>query len=169
MEGRTETSEVPFRYAFYNCRSPPWKCPPSPARPGIRSSRPLNGSEHAFRPLFEQERERPHRFVVKRVEVPGEAEDIVQEPFAGTYWQIGDFRGEAKISTGSFRLVVTLPAGLFGPPSATTTWSTRTKVDAERGGAQEAYEQAERKEIVHDAHQAFSEPLRERMEWSDES
>ncbi|PSQ67697.1 MAG: RNA polymerase subunit sigma-70, partial [Bacteroidetes bacterium QH_1_64_81] len=43
------------------------------------------GSEHAFRCLFEQERERLRRFVLKLIDDADEAENIVQETFTEAY------------------------------------------------------------------------------------
>lgn len=125
-----------------------------------------DGSEHAFRCLFEQERERLHRFVLKMVEDEDEAENIVQETFTEAYRQIGDFRGEAKISTWLFSIARHLAYGHLRTAKR-HNYLEHQKIeflDAEKGGTQtdtqDAVEQSERKEIVHDALQELPEHYR---------
>ena len=69
------------------------------------------GSEHAFRCLFEQERERLRRFVLKLIDDADEAENIVQETFTEAYRQIEDFRGESSVSTWLFSIARYLAYG----------------------------------------------------------
>lgn len=125
-----------------------------------------DGSEHAFRCLFEQERERLHRFVLKMVEDEDEAENIVQETFTEAYRQIGDFREEAKISTWLFSIARHLAYGHLRTAKR-HNYLEHQKIeflDAEKGGTQtdtqDAVEQSERKEIVHDALQELPEHYR---------
>lgn len=125
-----------------------------------------DGSEHAFRCLFEQERERLHRFVLKMVEDEDEAENIVQETFTEAYRQIGDFRGEAKISTWLFSIARHLAYGHLRTAKR-HNYLEHQKIEfleAEKGGTQtdtqDAVEQSERKEIVHDALQELPEHYR---------
>lgn len=124
------------------------------------------GSEHAFRCLFEQERERLRRFVMKRVEDPDAAENIVQETFAEAYRQIGDFRGEAKVSTWLFSIARHLAYGHLRTAKRHSYLEHRKIefLDAEKGetqaATQDAVEQSERKQIVHDALQELPEHYR---------
>jgi RNA polymerase sigma-70 factor (ECF subfamily) len=124
------------------------------------------GSEHAFRCLFEQERERLENFVRKIVNDGDEAENIVQETFAEAYRQIGDFRGEAKVSTWLFSIARHLAYGHLRKAKRHNYKEHETIefLQAEQGdGAtvtEEAVELAERKNIVHDALQELPEHYR---------
>lgn len=124
------------------------------------------GSEHAFRCLFEQERERLHNFVRKIVEDADEAENIVQETFAEAYRQIGDFRGEAKVSTWLFSIARHLAYGHLRKSKRHNYKEHETIefLQAEQSDAstvtQEAVERSERKHIVHDALQELPEHYR---------
>jgi RNA polymerase sigma-70 factor (ECF subfamily) len=124
------------------------------------------GSEHAFRCLFEQERERLHNFVRKIVDDADEAENIVQETFAEAYRQIGDFRGEAKVSTWLFSIARHLAYGHLRTSKRHNYKEHETIefLQAEQSDAstvtQEAVERSERKHIVHDALQELPEHYR---------
>jgi len=124
------------------------------------------GSEHAFRCLFEQERERLRRFVLKLVEDADEAENIVQETFTEAYRQIEDFRGESSVSTWLFSIAKHLAYGHLRTSDRHNylehetieflqvdrkTTETRTQKDVEL---------SERKQIVHDALQELPEHYR---------
>jgi len=115
------------------------------------------GSEHAFRCLFEQERERLRRFILKLVEDADEAENIVQETFTEAYRQIEDFRGEASVSTWLFSIAKHLAYGHLRKNDRYNYLEHETieflQVDqAERSSeTQEDVELSERKQIVHDA------------------
>ena len=116
-----------------------------------------SGSEHAFRCLFEQERERLENFVRKIVDDADEAENIVQETFAEAYRQIGDFRGEAKVSTWLFSIARHLAYGHLRKTKRYNYKEHETieflQAEQENGATatQESVELAERKRIVHDA------------------
>ena len=124
------------------------------------------GSEHAFRCLFEQERERLHNFVRKIVEDADEAENIVQETFAEAYRQIDDFRGEAKVSTWLFSIARHLAYGHLRTAKRHNYAEHETIefLQAEQGDAstvtQEAVERSERRRIVHDALQELPDHYR---------
>lgn len=124
------------------------------------------GSEHAFRCLFEQEREGLHRFVLTLVEDPGVAENIVQEAFTEAYRQIDDFRGEAKVSTWLFSIARHLAYGHLQTAKRHSYLEHRKIefLDAEKGetqaATQDAVEHSERKQIVHDALQELPEHYR---------
>ena len=124
------------------------------------------GSEHAFRCLFEQERERLEHFVRKIVDDADEAENIVQETFAEAYRQIGDFRGEAKVSTWLFSIARHLAYGHLRKSKRHNYKEHETIefLQAEKSDAstvtQEAVERSERKHIVHDALQELPEHYR---------
>ena len=124
------------------------------------------GSEHAFRCLFEQERERLQNFVQKIVDDADEAENIVQEAFAEAYRQIGDFRGEAKVSTWLFSIARHLAYGHLRKTKrhSYTEHDTIEFLQAEQSDAsivtQEAVERSERKHLVHDALQELPEHYR---------
>jgi RNA polymerase sigma-70 factor (ECF subfamily) len=105
------------------------------------------GNEHAFRCLFEQERERLRRFVVKLVEDADEAENIVQETFAEAYRQIEDFRGEASVSTWLFSIAKHLAYG-------------HLRTSDRHNYTQREVERSERKQIVHDALQELPDHYR---------
>jgi RNA polymerase sigma-70 factor (ECF subfamily) len=124
------------------------------------------GSEHAFRCLFEQERERLQHFVRKIVDDADEAENIVQETFAEAYRQIGDFRGEAKVSTWLFSIARHLAYGHLRKAKR-HSYKEHDAIEflqAQQSDAstvtQEAVERSERKHIVHDALQELPEHYR---------
>jgi len=125
-----------------------------------------NGSEHAFRCLFEQERERLQHFVRKIVNDADEAENIVQEAFAEAYRQIGDFRGEAKVSTWLYSIARHLAYGHLRKTKRHNYKEHETIefLQAEQGDAdtvtQTAVERSERKRIVHDALQELPDHYR---------
>lgn len=125
-----------------------------------------DGSEHAFRCLFEQERERLRRFVMKMVEDADAAENIVQETFAEAYRQIGDFRGEAKVSTWLFSIARHLAYGHLRTAKRHNYLEHETLEFIEAGqgktqaATQEAVERSERKQIVHEALQELPEHYR---------
>lgn len=124
------------------------------------------GSEHAFRCLFEQERERLRRFVLKLIDDADEAENIVQETFTEAYQQIEDFRGESSVSTWLFSIAKHLAYGHL----RTSDWhnylehETIEFLQADQGGSAAAtrkeVELSERKQIVHDALQELPEHYR---------
>ncbi|PSQ77463.1 MAG: RNA polymerase subunit sigma-70 [Bacteroidetes bacterium QH_7_62_13] len=124
------------------------------------------GSEHAFRCLFEQERERLENFVRKIVDDADEAENIVQETFAEAYRQIGDFRGEAKVSTWLFSIARHLAYGHLRTSKRHNYEEHETIefLQAEQRNAptatQKAVERSERKQIVHDALQELPDHYR---------
>ena len=124
------------------------------------------GSEHAFRCLFEQERERLENFVRKIVDDADEAENIVQETFAEAYRQIGDFRGEAKVSTWLFSIARHLAYGHLRKSKRHNYEEHETIefLQAEQRNAptatQKAVERSERKQIVHDALQELPDHYR---------
>ena len=124
------------------------------------------GSEHAFRCLFEQERERLRRFVVKLVEDADEAENIVQETFTEAYRQIEDFRGESSVSTWLFSIAKHLAYGHLRTSDRHNYLEHETIefLQVNQGPAdpqtQKEVELSERKEIVHDALQELPEHYR---------
>ena len=124
------------------------------------------GSEHAFRCLFEQERERLENFVRKIVDDADEAENIVQETFAEAYRQIGDFRGEAKVSTWLFSIARHLAYGHLRKSKRHNYEEHETIefLQVEQRNAptatQKAVERSERKQIVHDALQELPDHYR---------
>lgn len=124
------------------------------------------GSEHAFRCLFEQERERLQHFVRKIVDDADEAENIVQETFAEAYRQIGDFRGESKVSTWLFSIARHLAYGHLRKAKRhnykehETIEFLQAKQSDAPAVTQEAVERSERKHIVHDALQELPEHYR---------
>ncbi|WP_232798067.1 RNA polymerase sigma factor [Salinibacter altiplanensis] len=124
------------------------------------------GSEHAFRCLFEQERERLRRFVIKLVEDADEAENIVQETFAEAYRQIEDFRGEAAVSTWLFSIAKHLSYGHLRTSDRhnylehETIEFLQVNRDETTGGTRAEVERSERKEIVHDALQELPDHYR---------
>ena len=124
------------------------------------------GNEHAFRCLFEQERERLRRFVVKLVEDADEAENIVQETFAEAYRQIEDFRGEASVSTWLFSIAKHLAYGHLRTSDRHNYLEHETieflQVDRDDSvsGTQREVERSERKQIVHNALQELPDHYR---------
>lgn len=125
-----------------------------------------DGSEHAFRCLFEEERDRLHNFVLKYVGDADEAENIVQETFAEAYRQIGDFRGEAKVSTWLFSIARHLAYGHLRQSERhnyrehETIEFLQAEQDNTRTVTEVAVETSERKRIVHDALQELPEHYR---------
>ncbi|MFP4228775.1 MAG: RNA polymerase sigma factor [Salinivenus sp.] len=114
--------------------------------------------ENAFRCLFEQERGRIRRFVLNIVDDADTAENIVQETFAEAYRQIGEFRGEAKVSTWLFSIARHLAYGHLRSAERHNYLEHETieflQADQESGvdrATQEAVEASERKSLVHDA------------------
>ena len=124
------------------------------------------GDEHAYRCLFEQERDRLHNFVTKIVGDRDEAENIVQETFAEAYRQIGDFRGEAKVSTWLFSIARHLAYGHLRKAKRhnykehETIEFLQAAQDDTATVTLAAVETAERKRIVHDALQELPEHYR---------
>lgn len=124
------------------------------------------GSEHAFRCLFEEERQRLRNFVLGIVNDKDEAENIVQETFAEAYRQIGDFRGEAKVSTWLFSIARHLAYGHLRKAKRRhyEEHETIEFLQAEQTDASavtlDAVETSERKRIVHDALQELPEHYR---------
>ncbi len=124
------------------------------------------GNEHAFRCLFEQERERLRRFILKLVEDADEAENIVQETFTEAYRQIEDFRGEASVSTWLFSIAKHLAYGHLRKSDRYNYLEHETieflQVEhAERSSeTQKDVELSERKQIVHDALQELPDHYR---------
>ena len=126
-----------------------------------------DGSEHAFRCLFEQERDRLRNFVLKIVDDADEAENIVQETFAEAFRQIGDFRGEAKVSTWLFSIARHLAYGHLRKAKRRSYKEHDTieflRAEQDGGAAAatlDAVEASERKQIVHDALQELPEHSR---------
>ena len=124
------------------------------------------GSEHAFRCLFEQERERLRHFVLKLVDDADEAENIVQETFTEAYQQIEDFRGESSVSTWLFSIAKHLAYGHLRTSDRHNYLEHETIefLQADQGGSAAAtrkeVELSERKQIVHDALQELPEHYR---------
>lgn len=124
------------------------------------------GNEHAFRCLFEQERERLRRFVLKLVDDTDEAENIVQQTFTEAYQQIEDFRGESSVSTWLFSIAKHLAYGHLRTSDRHNYLEHETieflQVDQGESAAatREKVELSERKRIVHDALQELPEHYR---------
>ncbi|MFB6273416.1 MAG: RNA polymerase sigma factor [Salinibacter sp.] len=124
------------------------------------------GSEHAFRCLFEQERERLRRFVLKLVDDADEAENIVQQTFTEAYRQIEDFRGESSVSTWLFSIAKHLAYGHLRTADRHNYLEHETieflQVDQDdtTTATEEKVELSERKRIVHDALQELPEHYR---------
>ena len=124
------------------------------------------GSEHAFRCLFEQERERLRRFVLKLIDDADEAENIVQETFTEAYQQIEDFRDESSVSTWLFSIAKHLAYGHLRTSDRHNYLEHETIefLQADQGGSAAAtrkeVELSERKQIVHDALQELPEHYR---------
>ncbi len=131
------------------------------------------GSEHAFRCLFEQERDRLENFVRKIVDDADEAENIVQETFTEAYRQIGDFRGEAKVSTWLFSIARHLAYGHLRKTKRHNYKEHETIefLEAEQSDAstatQKAVERSERKQLVHDALQELPDHYRQIVQLRD--
>jgi RNA polymerase sigma-70 factor (ECF subfamily) len=131
------------------------------------------GSEHAFRCLFEQERERLRRFVLKLVDDADEAENIVQETFTEAYRQIEDFRGDSSVSTWLFSIAKHLAYGHLRKTDRHNYLEHETieflQVDQKETatGTEEEVELSERKQIVHDALQELPEHYRRVVELRD--
>ncbi|TGD79949.1 sigma-70 family RNA polymerase sigma factor [Hymenobacter wooponensis] len=62
------------------------------------------GSEAAFRTLVERYQDRIYRTVLSLLRSPEEAEDVAQEVFVEVYQTIGQFRGEAALSTWLYQV-----------------------------------------------------------------
>jgi len=131
------------------------------------------GSEHAFRCLFEQERERLRRFVLKLVNDADEAENIVQETFTEAYRQIEDFRGDSSVSTWLFSIAKHLAYGHLRKTDRHNYLEHETieflQVDQKETATvtEEEVELSERKQIVHDALQELPEHYRRVVELRD--
>lgn len=124
------------------------------------------GNEHAFRCLFEQERERLRRFVLKLVDDADEAENIVQETFTEAYRQIDDFRGDSSVSTWLFSIAKHLAYGHLRTNDRHNYLEHETieflQVDQDdtTRATEEKVELSERKRIVHDALQELPDHYR---------
>jgi RNA polymerase sigma-70 factor (ECF subfamily) len=125
-----------------------------------------DGSEHAFKCLFEQERERLRRFVLKLVDDADEAENIVQETFTEAYRQIDDFRGESSVSTWLFSIAKHLAYGHLRKTDRHNYLEHETieflQVDQDESTTttEGQVELSERKRIVHDALQELPDHYR---------
>ncbi len=116
------------------------------------------GDEHAFRCLFEQERSRLFRFVLKILNDEDEAKNVVQETFAEAYRQIESFRGDSKVSTWLFSIARHLAYGVLRKAKRhnylehdTIEYINATQdVDAD-ANAPERVERTERKAIIREA------------------
>jgi len=62
------------------------------------------GSEAAFRTLVARYQDRIYQTALALLRSPEEAEDVAQEVFVEVYQTIGQFRGEATLSTWLYRL-----------------------------------------------------------------
>ena len=124
------------------------------------------GSEHAFRCLFEQERERLRRFVLKLVDDADEAENIVQQTFTEAYRKIQDFRGDSSVSTWLFSIAKHLAYGHLRTANRHNYLEHDTieflQVDRDETGTatEKEVELSERKRIVHDALQELPDHYR---------
>jgi RNA polymerase sigma-70 factor (ECF subfamily) len=124
------------------------------------------GSEHAFKCLFEQERERLRRFVLKLVDDADEAENIVQQTFTEAYRQIDDFRGESSVSTWLFSIAKHLAYGHLRKTDRHNYLEHETieflQVDQDESTTttEGQVELSERKRIVHDALQELPDHYR---------
>jgi RNA polymerase sigma-70 factor (ECF subfamily) len=124
------------------------------------------GSEHAFRCLFEQERERLRRFVLKLVDDADEAENIVQQTFTEAYRQIQDFRGDSSVSTWLFSIAKHLAYGHLRTADRhnylehETIEFLQVDQDATAAATDEEVELSERNRIVHDALQELPDHYR---------
>jgi RNA polymerase sigma-70 factor (ECF subfamily) len=123
--------------------------------------------ENAFRCLFEQERERIRRFVLKIIDDPDEADSIVQETFAEAYRQIGDFRGEAKVSTWLFSIARHQAYGYLRSTDRhnyleheTIEFLQADRADGTAAATQQAVVSSERKRLVHAALQELPDHYR---------
>ena len=124
------------------------------------------GSEHAFRCLFEQERERLRRFVLKLVDDADEAENIVQQTFTEAYRQIQDFRGDSSVSTWLFSIAKHLAYGHLRTADRhnylehETIEFLQVAQDDTTTATEKDVELSERKRIVHDALQELPDHYR---------
>jgi RNA polymerase sigma-70 factor (ECF subfamily) len=88
--------------------------PGSPANAKIRRvsdpsslvTRCREGDREAFRELFQTHRHDVARLVFRMTGSPSDVEDLVQEVFLQVHRSIGDFRGDARLSTWLYRLTV---------------------------------------------------------------
>ena len=65
------------------------------------------GSRDAFRELVEEHKDRVYNTCLGFLRNPQDAEDMAQEVFLKVYESIGDFRGDAALSTWIYRIAVT--------------------------------------------------------------
>src|SRR5215471_5543795 len=90
------------------------RAPYSPAKAKIRRvtdapslvTRCREGDRDAFRELFQAHRHDVARLVFRMTGSPSDVEDLVQEVFLQVHRSIGDFRGDARLSTWLYRLTV---------------------------------------------------------------
>ena len=64
------------------------------------------GDAAAFRELFQAHRHDVARVIYRMTGTSGDVEDLVQEVFLQVHRSIGDFRGDARLSTWLYRLTV---------------------------------------------------------------
>jgi RNA polymerase sigma-70 factor, ECF subfamily len=64
------------------------------------------GDREAFRALFEQHKDRVYSIALRYSGDPAAAMDIAQDTFLKLFSRIGDFRGDSKLETFLYRLVV---------------------------------------------------------------
>ncbi len=63
------------------------------------------GHPEAYEQLIEQYADGVYRVAYRLLQNPQDAEDALQETFLTVYLQIGDFRGDAKLSSWLYRIV----------------------------------------------------------------
>lgn len=66
------------------------------------------GDEHAFRQLVQRHQQQVRATVIGMLGDVPEADDIAQEVFVKLHEKLGDFRGEAKLSTYLVRIAINL-------------------------------------------------------------
>jgi RNA polymerase sigma-70 factor, ECF subfamily len=64
------------------------------------------GDEHAFRELVERYKGLVFALVARSIKDPGRAEEVAQDVFVRVYRGLPSFRGEARVATWIYRIVV---------------------------------------------------------------
>jgi RNA polymerase sigma-70 factor (ECF subfamily) len=76
------------------------------------------GDEQAFRELVEHYKGLVFALVARSIKDPGRAEEVAQDVFVRVYRGLPSFRGESRISTWIYRIVVNLLIAERRPPAA---------------------------------------------------
>ena len=98
------------------------------------------GDEQAFRELVERYKGLVFALVARSIRDPGRAEEVAQDVFVRIYRGLPTFRGESRVSTWIYRIVVNLLIAERQPPPTEPLEGTG-EVPREFGGADRQFDE----------------------------